>query len=569
MLFRSKQKKVSINHYHWNNFVYSGSGKQRQAPATQPITIQEPPMGPWYEDLFSASQTTAISGPTQPPITFPPPAPAQPQGPITSFFPIETPAVPAPQTEVPWTTVGPSKKMTYSSAASKPPAQFSSTTPQVMSTIRRPAKTPTTNNWIVRFRHKTTREDDAMNRQNAFLAVKKINALTESNKNLHRFRCLAAKWTEGNNLSLQFSADTKDAALEQSRVSIIQALEQKENEVTFKKNVAWSKIVIRNVPAIAYDDEDVDPRMWTSKEIEVELHRNEAFKNVEFTREPAWACHPDTYAKIPNLTHANVVITFEDPDGSLANKLIKSDVWMFASRVVPKHWVERIDLKQCERCWSLGFVHSHCQQYCRVCASDRHTEATHNISCAPCVATFGEQGVRKEDFKCKHIRCKNCAQPQFADHQDCEARKEKITQARANPRNRIPANQPILVTDSYRPPRRAKVKPVQILPIPSDWRNQPWSLPGCNPPMDPRSVGHDEYFGAGREGAFDDDELEYADDLNQPLEPHELPLPPGQTYNVPPRQPNPPTRPPAGPSKPSVRFPEPTTPEDWPASPQS
>ena len=114
-----------------------------------------------------------------------------------------------------------------------------------MSTTRRPAKTPTTNNWILWFRHKATKEDDTMNRQNAFLAVKKVNALAESNKNLHRFRCLAAKWTEGNNLSLQFSTDTKDAALEQSRVSIIQALEQKENEVTFKKNVAWSKIVIR------------------------------------------------------------------------------------------------------------------------------------------------------------------------------------------------------------------------------------------------------------------------------------------------------------------------------------
>ena len=244
-----KERKKSVNKYHWVNFVYSGAGKQFQAAPGHPVPVQEPPMGPWYEDLFSSSQAAAMSGPVPPPITFPPPA--QPQGPITSFFPIETPAVPAPQTEVPWTTVGPNKKMTYSSVAAKPPAHFSSTTPQVMSTTRHQAKPPTTNNWIIRFKHKSTREDDAMNRQNTFLAVKGINALAESNKNLHRFHCLATKWTKGNNLSLQFSADTKDAALEQLRVSIIQALEQKENEVTFKKNVAWSKIAIRNVPAIS------------------------------------------------------------------------------------------------------------------------------------------------------------------------------------------------------------------------------------------------------------------------------------------------------------------------------
>ena len=249
-----------------------------------------------------------------------------------------------------------------------------------------------------------------------------------------------------------------------------------------------------------------------------------------------------------HLSHANVALSFEDPDGSLAEKLVKSNIWMFAARVIAKHWVERIDLKQCNRCWELNATHIKCQEYCRVCASTKHTEKDHNRCCATCVAAVGDEGVRKEGFRCHHVKCKNCSQPAYADHLDCEARKQKITEVRSNPRNRVPANQPILVTSMYgsprRPPKQINPRPITLLPADVYQPGDDWFLEGQDPTVDPRSLGHDEYFGGpgAREGAYDDN-LEYASDSND-----------DDTTN---------------PSKPTVGIPGPTTPEHWPASPHS
>ena len=119
-------------------------------------------------------------------------------------------------------------------------------------------------------------------------------------------------------------------------------------------------------------------------------------------------------------------------------------MYMFAQSVIPRPWKEKVNLRQCTRCWVLGTEHEKCTPLCRICASSKHIEEDHNRACGQCQLDYGAEAVQKPTHRCPHIQCRNCNQPHFSDDLACRARSEKVQSIHEKSRGKISSYQPIL-----------------------------------------------------------------------------------------------------------------------------
>ena len=109
---------------------------------------------------------------------------------------------------------------------------------------------------------------------------------------------------------------------------------------------------------------------------------------------------------------ANLVFAIEDPDSSIADTLTKSEVILYASRVHPQGWKEKINLTQCLCCFKLGEYHPACSIRCIKCSSSSHSVKAHNRNCPHCIGTgVPVKDLSSPDWTCTHNRCLNCGEP--------------------------------------------------------------------------------------------------------------------------------------------------------------
>ena len=307
----------------------------------------------------------------------------------------------------------------------------------------------------------------------AHIVVDKINVACEK---MYKIKAILARWTEKNNLTVTFTNESKDKDIENAAKTIINLLAQGYLHVSFAKPAIWNKLVYRQIPCRAITDEELNGdamnmgQLWTKEQLLKEVKDSHPLlKDVVFTYEPDW-----TTVEIPDeADHWNICFTIVDPDDSIANQIVESNLIMFATIIKADHWKERINLVQCNICWQLTGPHKACMQHqdgkvqgcltckkscvsvCRLCGSKSHREDQHNENCKHCIQT-GEaiETIKSKDWKCTHLRCAVCAEGHFSDSQECGGRNVAIQQARGRKPN---YGQPLLKPESFQqryPPAR-------------------------------------------------------------------------------------------------------------------
>ena len=256
----------------------------------------------------------------------------------------------------------------------------------------------------------------------AHIVVDKINVACEK---MYKIKAILARWTEKNNLTVTFTNESKDKDIENAAKTIINILAQGYTHVSFAKPAIWNKLVYRQIPCRAVTDEELNGdamnmgQLWTKEQLLKEVKDSHPLlKNVTFAYKPDW-----TTAEIPDETdHWNICFTIIDPDDSIANQIVESNLIMFATVVTADHWKERINLVQCNICWQLMGPHKACMQHqdrkakgcitckkscvlvCRLCGSKSHREDQHNENCKQCIQT-GEaiETIKSKDWKYTHL----------------------------------------------------------------------------------------------------------------------------------------------------------------------
>lgn len=198
--------------------------------------------------------------------------------------------------ENPWSnsTSNSGKRKTYGDAIkSQPTSPRPSTTQpkQIAKAKWSPSVNPTS--WIVRF--PTAIPEDQ--RYPESIVVEMVNSLTKENKQAFRFQCVTARWTHAGNLSITFSAASKDKDIESAKVSILTKAAHGRNDATISQNVPWSTVVVHNVPCRKVELVNGVPEtsavdgdyFWSSDQIVEQLRMNSMLKNATFPKPPNWA----------------------------------------------------------------------------------------------------------------------------------------------------------------------------------------------------------------------------------------------------------------------------------------
>ena len=299
----------------------------------------------------------------------------------------------------------------------------------------------------------------------AHIVVDKINVACKKSYNI---KAILARWTKKNNLTVTFTNKSKDKNIDNAAKTIINLLAQGYTHVSFAKPAIWNKIVYRQIPCRAITDEELNGdamnqgQLWTKEQLLKEVKDSHPLlKDVTFAYNPDW-----TMAEVPDeADHWNICFTIIDPDDSIANQIVESNIIMFATVIIADHWKERINLQQCNICWQLTGPHKACMQHqdgkvkgcetcrkscvsvCRICGSKAHREDQHNKNCRQCIQT-GEaiETIKSKDWKCTHLRCAVCAEGHFSDSLEFGGRNVAIQQARGRKPN---YGQPLLKPESF------------------------------------------------------------------------------------------------------------------------
>ena len=325
-------------------------------------------------------------------------------------------------------TVGRGKKASFAKVVASPAAAPSNEP-------FRPARRPATVNsikWILRFPEGN--KPFAATRPPALVVVDKINTACRER---YGVKAVLADWiSPSNNLAITFAPGTKDKNIETATATIISLFcPENPNGVSFRKAVTWSKILFPRVPCRAissqtYDGDEMSTNETWSKDALLEEVKasHPLLHSAYFTEFPDW-----TVENVPfNAQVANLVFSIEDPDRSIADSLTRSELIMFATRIRPQAWKEKINLTQCPRCLRLGPAHPACQIRCLKCGSPNHSVEAHNQNCKACKDTGRPLAeIVAESWVCAHTKCINCGGPHVATDTSCPGRNEAVRAARA------------------------------------------------------------------------------------------------------------------------------------------
>jgi len=147
----------------------------------------------------------------------------------------------------------------------------------------------------------------------------------------------AAKWTPIGNLVVfagpGVSCDTLFATSHLLTTTISWALPE-HLMISSRLNVKWGKVLINSVPTGVVEGHPhahSPPTCW-----QVLIDNNPSFRNLKVCQLPSWVCHPSLFTL--GLS-SSLVLTFEDPDGTIAPSLIRAcNMYAFGAQCRIKAW---------------------------------------------------------------------------------------------------------------------------------------------------------------------------------------------------------------------------------------
>ena len=156
------------------------------------------------------------------------------------------------------------------------------------------------------------------------------------------FKAILAKWTLKHNLTITFSKESLEKDIDEAAQSIKQCLFPDNNHAIFGKAVNWSKIVFKNTPCRSHsinpeDNSIVAQDLGPNALLEAVRESHPLLETATFVLPPEW-----TVKNLPeDASYHNLSFSIEDPDGSIANTLINTELIMFASSVRPRLWKDK------------------------------------------------------------------------------------------------------------------------------------------------------------------------------------------------------------------------------------
>lgn len=187
--------------------------------------------------------------------------------------------------------------------------------------------------------------------------------------------------------------------------------------VTLTRNIRCSKLVIANVPCL--DPVNMD-RTTPITEVIEELKKDHLYSGLAIVQKPRW-----TSTDLTGKAYGSISFVFEDHDGSEADRLLSSVLYVFGHRCTIRAWKDKIELPQCMRCWGYGEIHTSCGSSCRLCGSTEHIEPEHPTHCRECVRA----GITTT-AGCTHHSCPRCKQNHVADDPRCPSQRVAVERIR-------------------------------------------------------------------------------------------------------------------------------------------
>ena len=177
--------------------------------------------------------------------------------------------------------------------------------------------------------------------------------------------------------------------------------------------------------------------IWSLEELKQAVRDSHPLlKDIAFFQDPNWTVHESRIT--PEAKNLNISFSIPDPHGSIGKKIVDSDIVMFYTHIYPNFWKEKVDVTPCPRCFVIGINHPACPIHCRLCASDKHDESSHNVNCEKCKNTGRPlQEIQSPGWICTHLRCRNCGKGHVSDAPDCEARNKTVRDSRLCKRGMI------------------------------------------------------------------------------------------------------------------------------------
>ncbi|KAG8681312.1 hypothetical protein FRC11_001275, partial [Ceratobasidium sp. 423] len=151
---------------------------------------------------------------------------------------------------------------------------------------------------------------------------RKISSMLDVHPTHKDVAILGAHWNKSNNIIVSFPPGTPDATLTDLCPDIRNALGLAES-VVMSIDKRWTKLLVSSVPARLSKDAPV----FSEADAATSLARNPAMSNIVTPRQPRWIRHP---SKITGA-HSSIVLTVEDPDGSVARRLLKTSLFIFGA----------------------------------------------------------------------------------------------------------------------------------------------------------------------------------------------------------------------------------------------
>ena len=270
--------------------------------------------------------------------------------------------------------------------------------------------------WIMRFTSGAPPLDKRLTDQKMWSLVNSIN------KENIPFEAKSVAWSRGGvgpSIMIRFSAfdkfDDIDAHSREIRRRL--AHDNPIESITLTKNVKCSKIAIENIPCQSEDNMD---EVIPIEDVTAELRKNPLYCRLNMVQPPRWVTQD-----LHERTHGTINFTFEDPDGSYADDFCTRYIFIFGKQCIARAWLDRVDVRQCDRCWRFGTSHSSCKKICRLCGANDHEEESHCLSCRGCVS----EGIT-DLVRCTHLSCARCKRPHAADDSSCGARAIYINKVR-------------------------------------------------------------------------------------------------------------------------------------------
>ncbi|KAG8701347.1 hypothetical protein FRC09_005421 [Ceratobasidium sp. 395] len=249
-------------------------------------------------------------------------------------------------------------------------------------------------------------------------------------------------------------------------------------------NVQWSKIHVTRVPT-GVDLPNRNYTRFTEQDLLQELLEiDPMITRLKIAQGPRWITK--TVNRHKELS--SFVFAFHDPDGSLLNKVLALNWYMFGSEVTPLEWQDKPLLKGCSRCLSLEHDTEGCRNAfrCNRCGG-AHATNNHNKSCTHCI---------KEDIpiynRCPHpAKCVHCGGPHQSSDSTCPTKdKFRVPFAQTIARNYgVPTGSTIPVDHNLQSPIIGGTSTSMHALINVQIEPSNLEIPGVSAPINDGSIG--------------------------------------------------------------------------------